>query len=73
MREELGFQVSGGVCVYECESEFRPPQGGSPFPFYQSKGREWIQRKKEREEEREKEVPGIAPPLLPFAWAPLPL
>jgi hypothetical protein len=32
---------------------FSPPSPGSLFPFYQSKGREWIQRKK-REEERER-------------------
>jgi hypothetical protein len=41
------------------------PWWGSPFPFYKSKGREWIQR----EREREREILRIVPPLLFFSWA----
>jgi hypothetical protein len=60
MRVGLGSEVSGGECVYVCESEkniFIPLAGGpSPFiplaggsvPFYKSKGREWIQREREK-------------------------
>jgi hypothetical protein len=34
--------------VYECESEcFRSLGGGCPFPFYKSKGREWLERDRE--------------------------
>jgi hypothetical protein len=32
--------------VYKCESESPPSGGGSPFPFYKSKEREWLQREK---------------------------
>jgi hypothetical protein len=49
-----------------------PLPGGSPFPLYKLKGREWIQRR-EREREGEREIPGIVPPLLSFTWAPLAL
>jgi hypothetical protein len=56
------------ACVNVSLNVFVHPVGGLPSPFIsQREGSGY------REREREREIPGIVPPLLPFAWAPLAL